>query len=161
VALGAQRDTFMGLAGLGDLVLTCTDNQSRNRRFGMAVAKGKSPEEAMREIGQVVESVQTADEVMRQAEKHGIELPISQRCRPRRTARSPRRRLAELLAASRRPNFTTCSADLAVTRRVPGDAGFSVPQRWIETGATSDEARCMPATTSAHAKLAGAGLTSR
>src|SRR5690606_34993289 len=54
-ALGAQRETFMGLAGLGDLVLTCTDNQSRNRRFGLLLAGGATPEAAQQEIGQVVE----------------------------------------------------------------------------------------------------------
>ena len=67
----------MGLAGLGDLVLTCTGDLSRNRRLGLALGRGHSLEDAVREIGQVVESVQTADEVMRQAERHGIELPIS------------------------------------------------------------------------------------
>ncbi|HEY5720448.1 MAG TPA: NAD(P)H-dependent glycerol-3-phosphate dehydrogenase, partial [Gammaproteobacteria bacterium] len=54
-ALGARRDTFMGLAGLGDLVLTCTDDQSRNRRFGLALGRGTPPARALAEIGQVVE----------------------------------------------------------------------------------------------------------
>jgi glycerol-3-phosphate dehydrogenase (NAD(P)+) len=54
-AMGAQKDTFMGMAGLGDLVLTCTDNQSRNRRFGLLLGQGKGVEEAMQSIGQVVE----------------------------------------------------------------------------------------------------------
>ncbi len=76
-AIGAQPETLMGLAGLGDLVLTCTGDLSRNRRLGLALGRGQSLHDAVREIGQVVESVQTADEVMRQAEKHGIELPIS------------------------------------------------------------------------------------
>ena len=76
-AIGAQPETLMGLAGLGDLVLTCTGDLSRNRRLGLALGRGQSLRDAVREIGQVVESVQTADEVMRQAEKHGIELPIS------------------------------------------------------------------------------------
>src|SRR6201994_1196915 len=60
VAAGAQRDTFMGLAGLGDLVLTCTDDQSRNRRFGLALAAGRTPQEALTEIGQVVEGYTAA-----------------------------------------------------------------------------------------------------
>ncbi|HEY4556156.1 MAG TPA: NAD(P)H-dependent glycerol-3-phosphate dehydrogenase, partial [Lysobacter sp.] len=76
-AIGGQPETLMGLAGLGDLVLTCTGDLSRNRRLGLALGRGQSIEDAVREIGQVVESVQTADEVMRQAERHGIELPIS------------------------------------------------------------------------------------
>ena len=67
----------MGLAGLGDLVLTCTGDLSRNRRLGLALGRGQSLADAVREIGQVVESVQTADEVMRLAERHGLELPIA------------------------------------------------------------------------------------
>ncbi|MDO5609417.1 MAG: NAD(P)H-dependent glycerol-3-phosphate dehydrogenase [Pseudomonadota bacterium] len=76
-AIGAKPETLMGLAGLGDLVLTTTGDLSRNRRLGLAIGQGKSIDEAVREIGQVVESIQTADEVMRQAQKHGIDLPIS------------------------------------------------------------------------------------
>ena len=60
VALGARKETFMGLAGLGDLVLTCTDNQSRNRRFGLALASGANGAAAQKSIGQVVEGVQAA-----------------------------------------------------------------------------------------------------
>ena len=76
-AIGAKPETLMGLAGLGDLVLTTTGDLSRNRRLGLALGRGQSIEEAVREIGQVVESIQTADEVMRQGERHGVELPIS------------------------------------------------------------------------------------
>lgn len=78
MALGAQRETFMGLAGLGDLVLTCTDNQSRNRRFGMAVAQGKTAAEAMREIGQVVEGYHAARAVWQVAQKLGVDMPITE-----------------------------------------------------------------------------------
>jgi len=74
--LGAQRDTFMGLAALGDLVLTCTDDQSRNRRLGLAVGRGHSPEAALREIGQVVEGVTAASAVRKVAERVGVEMPI-------------------------------------------------------------------------------------
>lgn len=77
VALGGRAETLMGLAGLGDLVLTCTGDLSRNRRLGLALGRGQSIKEAVAAIGQVVESVQTADEVMRLADRHGIELPIS------------------------------------------------------------------------------------
>ena len=76
IALGAQRDTFMGLTGLGDLVLTCTDDQSRNRRFGLAVARGASVEAAVREIGQVVEGYHAARAVRRVATMHDIDMPI-------------------------------------------------------------------------------------
>jgi len=76
VALGARKETFMGLAGLGDLVLTCTDNQSRNRRFGLALAAGTSTAEAQKTIGQVVEGVQAARAVRDVAAQHSVEMPI-------------------------------------------------------------------------------------
>lgn len=77
-AMGAEMQTFLGLAGMGDLVLTCTDNQSRNRRMGLALAAGKSQDEAREEIGQVVEGVSAAREVRRLAERHGVEMPIAE-----------------------------------------------------------------------------------
>lgn len=78
VALGGRAETLMGLAGLGDLVLTSTGDLSRNRRLGLALGRGQSLSEAVAEIGQVVESVDTVDEVMRLAVRHDIELPISE-----------------------------------------------------------------------------------
>ena len=76
VVMGAQRETFMGLAGMGDLVLTCTDNQSRNRRMGLKLAEGLSKDEIKQQIGQEIEGVRTAREAMRLAEKYQVELPI-------------------------------------------------------------------------------------
>ena len=76
VKAGAQPETFMGMAGLGDLVLTCTDNQSRNRRFGLALGKGTSVDNAMEEIGQVVEGYRNTEEVVILARKLGVEMPI-------------------------------------------------------------------------------------
>ncbi|ABO92042.1 glycerol-3-phosphate dehydrogenase [Aeromonas salmonicida subsp. salmonicida] len=75
-ALGADAKTFMGMAGLGDLVLTCTDNQSRNRRFGLALGAGKAVETAMAEIGQVVEGYRNTKEVHLLAARCGVEMPI-------------------------------------------------------------------------------------
>ena len=77
VALGAQRETFMGLAGLGDLVLTCTDDQSRNRRFGLLLAAGKPVDVALREIGQVVEGYVAARAVHAVAARAAISMPIT------------------------------------------------------------------------------------
>ncbi|KRF02027.1 glycerol-3-phosphate dehydrogenase [NAD(P)+] [Frateuria sp. Soil773] len=77
MALGARPETLMGLSGLGDLVLTCTGDLSRNRRLGLALGRGVGIDEAVRQIGQVVESVLTADEVARLADQHGLDLPIS------------------------------------------------------------------------------------
>ena len=76
VTLGAQRETFMGLAGLGDLVLTCTDDQSRNRRFGLLLAAGKSPEQALAEIAQAVEGYLAAKAVHLVAQRAGVDMPI-------------------------------------------------------------------------------------
>jgi len=78
VAMGARPQTFMGLSGMGDLVLTCTDDQSRNRRLGLAIAKGKSIESAMEEIGQVVEGINTVEQVLYLANKYQVEMPICQ-----------------------------------------------------------------------------------
>ncbi|MFZ1539092.1 MAG: NAD(P)H-dependent glycerol-3-phosphate dehydrogenase [Chromatiaceae bacterium] len=78
MALGGRLETFMGLAGLGDLVLTCTDDQSRNRRMGLALARGTSVEEARRLIGQEVEGVITARSVHHVAQRLGVEMPISE-----------------------------------------------------------------------------------
>jgi glycerol-3-phosphate dehydrogenase (NAD(P)+) len=76
VKLGALRETFMGLAGLGDLVLTCTDDQSRNRRFGMALGRGESPNQAQSAIHQVVEGVPAARAVYEVAQRLTVDMPI-------------------------------------------------------------------------------------
>jgi glycerol-3-phosphate dehydrogenase (NAD(P)+) len=76
VALGARAETFMGLAGLGDLVLTCTDDQSRNRRFGLLLATGLAPEEALRRIGQAVEGYAAARALRGVAQRAGVEMPL-------------------------------------------------------------------------------------
>lgn len=78
VALGGQRETLMGLAGLGDLVLTCTDDQSRNRRFGLALGRGQDLAAARRSIAQVIEGASAAQEVRRLAQTLGIEMPITE-----------------------------------------------------------------------------------
>jgi glycerol-3-phosphate dehydrogenase (NAD(P)+) len=78
VKLGAVRETFMGLAGLGDLVLTCTDDQSRNRRYGMALGRGRSLGEAQSDIHQVVEGVTAARAVYAVAQRLSVDMPICQ-----------------------------------------------------------------------------------
>ncbi len=72
----AKPETFMGLAGTGDLVLTCTDNQSRNRRFGLKLGEGIDAETAKKEIGQVVEGWQNAIQIHLLAKKYNIDMPI-------------------------------------------------------------------------------------
>ncbi|MFT5756775.1 MAG: glycerol-3-phosphate dehydrogenase (NAD(P)+) [Alteromonadaceae bacterium] len=76
VALNADPNTFMGMAGLGDLVLTCTDNQSRNRRFGLALGGGADVDQAMTDIGQVVEGYRNTKEVYMLAKRMNVEMPI-------------------------------------------------------------------------------------
>jgi len=76
VSCGARAETFMGLAGLGDLVLTCTDNQSRNRRLGLGLAAGKNVETVLQELGQVAEGLYTAEMVYRLAQTRQVEMPI-------------------------------------------------------------------------------------
>ncbi len=78
MALGAGRETFMGLAGIGDLVLTCTDDQSRNRQMGLKLAAGIDRDRALAQIGQVVEGITAARAVWRVARRLGVEMPITE-----------------------------------------------------------------------------------
>ena len=78
VALGGQPKTFMGLAGMGDLLLTCTGDLSRNRKVGLALAEGKKLPQILADLGHVAEGVSTAREVARLAERIGIDMPITQ-----------------------------------------------------------------------------------
>lgn len=77
LALGARRETFMGLAGVGDLILTCTGDLSRNRRVGLALAEGRKLPEILSALGHVAEGVPTAREVARRARQLGVEMPIT------------------------------------------------------------------------------------
>jgi glycerol-3-phosphate dehydrogenase (NAD(P)+) len=77
-AMGARRETLMGLAGVGDLILTCTDDQSRNRRLGKALGQGKRLQAAIEEIGQVVEGFNTAREVIQLSRQYRVDMPIAQ-----------------------------------------------------------------------------------
>ena len=98
-ALGGRRETLMGLAGLGDLVLTCTDNQSRNRRFGLALAEGQNLAAAEKKIGQVVEGIGTAREIRELARRTGVEMPIvEQTYQVLHQGRSPEKAIKALLA---------------------------------------------------------------
>ena len=105
-ALGARAETLMGLAGLGDLVLTCTGDLSRNRRLGLALGRGVSIADAVAEIGQVVESVQTVDTVMQLATRHGIELPITAHVqRVLHEEITPAEGMRALLAREQKPEY--------------------------------------------------------
>ena len=104
--LGGHSDTFMGLAGLGDLILTCTDNQSRNRRFGLALGQGKSREEAINEIAQSVEGISAAREAYLLGQKHQVEMPITEQVyNVLFNALPPRQAVQNLLARDQRPEI--------------------------------------------------------
>ncbi len=78
VKLGANSNTFSGLSGIGDLIVTCTSMHSRNRRCGILLGKGLSLEEAIKEVGMVVEGVRTTKSAYKLAEKYGVEMPITE-----------------------------------------------------------------------------------
>ncbi len=78
VALGAQPETFAGLTGVGDLIVTCTSMHSRNRRCGILMGEGKDPEDAVREIGMVVEGMTTAEAAWELASTAQVEMPITE-----------------------------------------------------------------------------------
>lgn len=77
-ALNVRKETLMGLAGCGDVILTCTDNQSRNRRFGLGLAEGLTEAQSLQRIGQVVEAVYNVEQLCRLARLQDVELPISE-----------------------------------------------------------------------------------
>lgn len=105
-AFGGRPQTFTGLAGVGDLVLTCTDNQSRNRRMGLALARGESVESAKALIGQEVEGVITARAVRALAQQKAIEMPISEQVyRVLYEGASPQEATAALLERDPGPEF--------------------------------------------------------
>ena len=98
-AAGGRPATFMGLAGLGDLVLTCTDDQSRNRRFGLALARGVPPAQAVAAVGQVVEGIETSAQVLDLSRRYGIEMPICEQVRAVVTGASSAREAVQALLA--------------------------------------------------------------
>jgi glycerol-3-phosphate dehydrogenase (NAD(P)+) len=117
-ALGARAETLMGLAGLGDLVLTCTGDLSRNRRLGLALGRGVPLAEAVAEIGQVIESVQTVDTIMRLASAHEVELPISALVqRVLHEELSPSEAMQALLSREQKPEYPMPDAADAVSAK--------------------------------------------
>jgi glycerol-3-phosphate dehydrogenase (NAD(P)+) len=104
VAMGGRAETFMGLAGIGDLVLTATDDQSRNRRFGIAVGRGQGTQAAEASIGQVVEGVRTTAEVHRIAARVGVDVPITEQVYAvLYRGRAPRDAVNALLSRQQKP----------------------------------------------------------
>lgn len=103
---GASRETLMGLSGMGDLILTCTDDKSRNRRFGMAIAKGMTVSQALSHIGQSVEGIAATKAAYALGKKHGIELPIVEQLHDiLERNKAPREAVGALLARDIRAEF--------------------------------------------------------
>ena len=108
VALGARAETFMGLAGMGDLILTCTGDLSRNRRVGLALARGEALAQAQASLGHVAEGVFTAGEVQRRARACGIDMPITDAvCRVIESPGSAAAVVRELLARNAKPEHAS------------------------------------------------------
>ena len=102
-ALGGRKETFAGLAGLGDLIVTCTSMHSRNRRCGIAIGKGTSPEQAVKEMGMVVEGYYAAANAKALADKTGVEMPITQAaCQVLYEGRDPKEAITELMSRDRK-----------------------------------------------------------
>ena len=78
VKMGAKSETFSGLTGMGDLIVTCTSMHSRNRRAGILIGKGASADEAQRQVKMTVEGVRAARAARRLAEKYGVDMPITE-----------------------------------------------------------------------------------
>jgi glycerol-3-phosphate dehydrogenase (NAD(P)+) len=110
--LKAQPQTLMGLAGLGDLVLTCTGDLSRNRRLGLDLGAGKSLAESLQGIGQVVEGVSTSEEIHRLAARYDVEMPISEHVYGIiHKSWSPAQCLRDLLAREQKPEYIHASSE--------------------------------------------------
>ena len=105
-SMGAKTETLMGLAGVGDLVLTCTDDQSRNRRLGLALGKGVDTETAIKEIGQAVEGAKSSSSISLLAERANVEMPICSAVhRIVHENLDPKTAVKELLSRHLRPEF--------------------------------------------------------
>ncbi len=105
--LGGHPETFMGLACLGDLVLTCTDDQSRNRRVGMGLARGQSLEQVLAELGQVAEGVGNAREIRQLAQRHTVEMPIVEQVyQVLYQGKAPKQAAMDLLSRDLKPEYS-------------------------------------------------------
>lgn len=104
VAMGARRETFAGLAGMGDLVLTCTGDLSRNRTVGVRLGRGEGLDDILGEMRAVAEGVKTAEAVVRLAERHEVEMPIAQEVHAMLVeGRAPRTALENLMSRDPKP----------------------------------------------------------
>ncbi|HID50325.1 MAG TPA: NAD(P)H-dependent glycerol-3-phosphate dehydrogenase, partial [Chromatiales bacterium] len=128
LAMGARQDTFMGLTGLGDLVLTCTDDQSRNRRLGLALGQGRTLEETVRAIGQVVEGINTSREIRALAEEHQVDMPITEQVYlVLHEGHTPREAVHALMERAIRPELDSDAVRMAAADRAKPEARSGGP----------------------------------
>ncbi|HEC60144.1 hypothetical protein LCGC14_0959300 [marine sediment metagenome] len=107
-SLGAKTETMFGLSGIGDLILTCTDNQSRNRQLGLAIGRGLTVPQAVAEVGKTVEGMYAAREVLIRAQQAGVEMPIvEQVCKILFEGYDPRASVQELLCREQKAETST------------------------------------------------------
>ncbi len=112
ISMGGRRETFAGLAGVGDLIVTCTSMHSRNRRAGILIGQGKDPQTAMKEVGAVVEGYYAAKAACELAEKRGVEMPIAREAyRILYEGASPAGAVAKLMGRDRRREFEDAGWD--------------------------------------------------
>ena len=106
VAMGARQETFSGLTGMGDLIVTCASQHSRNHRFGELLAKGRTKDRALEEIGMVVEGLRTVRSAVSLAEKHGVDMPITREVHAvTYEDKSPRDALRDLMQRDPKPEI--------------------------------------------------------
>jgi glycerol-3-phosphate dehydrogenase (NAD(P)+) len=110
-ALGAESETLFGLAGIGDLILTCTDDQSRNRQLGLALGQGLSADEAVKKVGKTVEGMNAAPIVLQRAQAMNVEMPIvEQVCKILFSGYDPRESVQALLCREQKAEIKAPSA---------------------------------------------------
>ena len=110
VAMGGKKETFAGLAGVGDLIVTCTSMHSRNHRAGIMIGKGLSIEQTLKEVGGVVEGYYATDTVRTLARKYGIEMPISEGAyQVLYNGRAPKEVLRELMCRDKKHEIEDAS----------------------------------------------------
>ena len=101
--MGANRETFFGLTGIGDLIVTCTSMHSRNRRCGIMIGEGVEPKEAIRRVGMVVEGIPTAEAAYELAKNLNVEMPITESiCRITKGEAPPEQELITLMTRERK-----------------------------------------------------------
>lgn len=106
VVMGGKRETFAGLAGIGDLIVTCTSEHSRNRNAGVLMGQGHSPEEAMKMVGAVVEGYYAAEAAWKLSKKMGVEMPISEQTyKVLYEGKNAKQVVRELMARGKKPEY--------------------------------------------------------